>query len=232
MKRFVATAFYFGLLGIAAAARSDVLDSVTVSASALSEPALRGLAEMNGRPALALAIDWDVSPSWFLGAHGYITTSAPSPQRTQSYALFGGWRWEGDTGRSVDVALGHRAYPGTFVIDWDHTELRADAHLTRNIAVTVGAIDDYYGIGGTAFAAALNINRELTDNAYARLELGHVDIEKAVDSYSYLEVGGGYTLRRWNIELLLRTNDADPSRAFPDNQIDTRVTASVSYLIF
>lgn len=228
--RFIVCNIFFVALFASDAIQAETFDAVSVAVTVLSEPAERGVSEANGRPAVAVAIDWDLHEQWVVGAHGYAATDAPAPQRPQSVTVFGGWRWSPAVGPNLDVLLIHHVYPGDFSIDWDYTELRVDAHFSRNLAVTVRATDDYYGIGGNSVTGALSAVRELTDNWYARGEIGAVGIDDArFDSYGYVEAGGGFSRGRWSAEVLLRANNADASPAFRNSQIDAGVTASVSY---
>lgn len=213
--------------------RAEGLDNVSITASVLSEPAERGISEANGRPTLALALEWEAGAGWIIGAHGYAATDAPSPQRPQSATVFGGWQWSANDALSFDVRLLHHWFPGDFANNWDHTEARLDAHFSRNLALTFRATDDYYGIGGTSFTAAINAVHDFTNQYYARVEAGGVTIDDSrFDSYAYAEIGGGFSWQRFNFETMLRMSNADPSPAFTPSQVDTAITASVSYRLY
>lgn len=211
---------------------AEAFDAIALSVSGLSEPAERGLSEANGRPALAAALDWDIANNWTIGASGYVATDAPAPQRPQGILLYGGWRWVPETGPDIDISLLHRMYPGDFQIDWDHSEVRIDVHFSRNLAATFQATDDYYGIGGTSLGGSLTVIRDITGSLYARAKAGGVSIDdNRFDDYAYIEVGAGYSLNRWNLEVLLRASTADVSPAFTDSQTNAFVTAILSYKV-
>lgn len=205
---------------------------VRLSGALLSEPMHEGVSEADGVAVASLNLDLEISDSWFLGFAAYAGGSAPAPERNESLASYAGWRWEGQQGLGVDIALTHYRYPGRFVLDWNYSELRVDVHRSSRLSFSINATTEYYGQDADKLGGSMTWLHEFNTDFYTRVNAGFVAVDGAgFSDYRHLAVGGGYSRNRFNAELLFHGNDAEPGPPFRAPQVDDRLTLSLSYLL-
>lgn len=207
--------------------------SLTLSASAFSEPVHFGLSESDGRPGVELTADVEIGGRVFAGVTAMRASSAPPPNRSESWVGFAGLSWGGTESPPMDLTVLHRVYPGRFRMDWDYTELRYGLGLTPSLSLAFSYIDDYYGMGDPAYAAVGRYTHDFSDRYFGRLELGHLHMSgDRMDPYTFAVIGLGARFDRFSVEVGYRENDAEPSPVFRPDQIDGRFMLTLGWLIY
>lgn len=206
---------------------------VSIDASVTSEPQRQGLAEANGRPAVTVNVDWELTNSFFVGASAYLASDAPAPQRPKNLAPMLGFHFGEPASVQFNLMVVHRIFPGDFAIDWDFTEVQLGVGFSPSFGLSLTATDDYYGIGPRSVSGALEYVRNFSDRLYGRVKAGYVDVDSpAIDSFAFGVVGMGYRFGRFSVEGGFRANDASPFRPFIEAQTRNRLTLTMNWLVY
>ena len=215
------------LLVASVAAAADV----EVVAQASSDWMYHGLSETRGQPTFGLAADWQISARAFAGVELHQAVVKGRPQRQRSVMVYAGLGYPIGERFYASVNVQHREFPKA-VKEWDFTEFEARLNHDSGWNLAVAFSPDYYEHNTRSVAAELGYRRQLTENFYAYAGVGLMEFSEDArfTDYRFGQVGGGYQLHRWVLDVAYRRNSEGPDTEFGrETYSSPKVVASLTW---